>query len=496
MTFLKPLHLFEVYLFENTKKNAFSIMNSEPTSTVRKKIYADRYEVSSGGLTFYQSAKNASDEIEEIPVISFPAGKWESVSLIRNRIIIAEHKTGASTGASHTSIQAELKKSKPVTSNSFKIIQMPPQGQETEKEMGEINKLLEQVNRLVESQKEVLSKIYTPPSKFIGDGKLFVEDNSPTESTKPQVYKEPTKVENKVVAPVVKKEIIKEKQEDLSRLPIEEPSSIFPTEPVVERKSYSKEAIARHEQEDSKEENNLWEDLNSIGDSIDDSNIPEDEKPSVTEITNVSYDDFSIDIDEITAALDDNKDFIGEEKPEPVIVKKKEEKVNPAPVIERKPAPEPKKDEPEISFDESDDIMGLLETLSDDVPQVSAKELKEKKKKFIIEGLTSYLKVIELFRFEQFHTYLKTQDEYQSLSIKEHEIYWEVSQLILEQGISPRKFIKEKLQKHISLILPGIMKKHWDGSIITILEIAKGHNEIKEITLIDLAIWLAQNGYK
>lgn len=371
---------------------------------------------------------------------------------------------------------------------------MPPKGQETEKELGEINKLLEQVNKLVESQKEILNKAYTPPSKLIGEGKLFVEDNTSVQPTKPQVakvHKEPTKVENKVVAPVVRKEAVQE-QEDLNSLPFDVPDSIFPTEPVVERKSYSKETIALHEQEEGKEESNLWEDLNTI----EDSNVPEDEKPSITEVNNVSYDDFSIDIDEITAALDDNKDFVGEEIPEQVVAPKNEEKVAPASVIERKPAPEPKKNEPEFSFDESDDIMGLLDTLNDDVPQISSKELKEKKKKFIIEGLTSYLKVIELFRFEQFHTYLKTQDEYQNFSIKEHEIYWEISQLILEQGISPRKFIKEKLQKHISLILPGIMKKHWDGSIITILEIAKGHNEIKDITLIDLAIWLAQNGYK
>ncbi len=498
MTFLKPLHLFEVYLFESTKKNAFSIMNSEPTSTIRKKIYADRYEVSSGGLTFYQSVKNASDEIEEVPVISFPAGKWESVSLIRNRIIIAEHKTGASTGASHTSVQAELKKNKPATNNSFKIIQMPPKGQETERELGEINKLLEQVNKLVDSQKEILSKSYNPPSKLVGEGKLFVEDSTPNQAVKHQavkVNKEPAKVESKANVSVVEKDT---SNEDLSSLPVDEPASIFPTEQIVERKSYPKEAIESHEQENGNEESNLWEDLNSI----EYNNVPEDEKPSITEVNNVSYDEFSIDIDEITAALDDNKDFVGEEPPEPVISPKKEEKavstpVAQAPVVERKPAPEPKNnEEPDFNFDESDDIMGLLETLSDDVPQINAKELKEKKKKFIIEGLTSYLKVVELFRFEQFHTYLKTQDEYQNFSIKEHEIYWEVSQLILEQGISPRKFIKEKLQKHIAIILPGIMKKHWDGSIITILEIAKGHNEIKDITLIDLAIWLAQNGYK
>lgn len=499
MTFLKPQHLFEVYLFESTKKNAFSIMNSEPTSTIRKKIYADRYEISSGGLTFYQTMKNASDELEDVPVVSFPAGKWESVNLIRNRIIIAEHKTGASTGASHISIQPELKKNKPATSNSFKIIQMPPNGKETEKELVEVNKLLEHVNNLVEKQSAIFANGYLPPSKLVSqvfeESSPITEVKKPSSATVPKTTQEKAK-ETPVPVSVITPEPKKQKNDPVIATPQQEEKTKYTQEEL--------QSVDETEQTEVSESSNLWDDLNQADALIESEDNVEPEP--VIHSVDQSFDDFSIDIDEITAALSDNNDFIGEEVKVPdsesISIKMNGPTSSTAPAVEqekpaeRKPAPKPKENpEPELSFEDSDNIMGLLDTLSDD-NAYSQKDLKEKKKEFINENLTTYLKVAEIFRFDHFCSYLQGEEGYSKTGVKEHDVQWEIAQLILQQGVSPRKFIKEKLQKHIALILPSIMKKHWDGSIISILDLAKGHNEIKDITLIDLSVWMAQNGYK
>lgn len=486
MNFVKPLHLFEVHIFESTKKNAFSIINSEPTSTVRRKIYADRYEISGGGLTFFQSAKNAADELVEVPVISFPQGKWESVNLIRNKMIIAEHRTGASTGASHVSIQSELKKSKNVSTNTFKIIQMPANNIETHKEMDGITKLMEQVNILLEKHQDVIDKISKMPAPAAPlaknpEGKI---SNKFTEETVSEPVKEspPAVVAAKVV------------------------------EPTPEPKSYSKEIIQEHV-ENANEEKSLWDDINSIentSDSIGDiepestviaPSYPSDE-PVVHDISSeTSFDDFNIDIDEITAALDSGNDTVGQEA-EPVDLNEKVSLTAPAPRKEEKPTPVVKKQEAPpppapAPAQHDDDILGLLETLSPSLMnEMQHKEVKAKKREFVSNCLNNYIKATDMFKFEYFVEYLSTEKDFSSYNITSNDVEWEIAQLILAKQLSPRKFIKEKLQKHISLLLPGIMKKYWDGNIIPILDIAKTHNEISEMNLIDLAVWMSHNGYK
>ena len=56
-----------------------------------------------------------------------------------------------------------------------------------------------------------------------------------------------------------------------------------------------------------------------------------------------------------------------------------------------------------------------------------------------------------------------------------------------------KKFFDPIIQKNISLILPDIMKLHWDGKMIPILQILQDKEESKNATAIDLSVWMVQN---
>ena len=73
----KPKLKFELFLVDNSKSGSF-----HKNQNNRVICFADSYEVSNdGSVTFYQTAKT-DDKRLRVPVLTYPNGKWEAVSLL------------------------------------------------------------------------------------------------------------------------------------------------------------------------------------------------------------------------------------------------------------------------------------------------------------------------------------------------------------------------------------------------------------------------------
>lgn len=77
MELLTPKFRFGIYLTD-TKVNGYNKNSNQPTI-----CFAESYEISNNGsIIFYQALKMADDKKVKIPVLSYPAGKWDACVLL------------------------------------------------------------------------------------------------------------------------------------------------------------------------------------------------------------------------------------------------------------------------------------------------------------------------------------------------------------------------------------------------------------------------------
>ena len=69
------------------------------------------------------------------------------------------------------------------------------------------------------------------------------------------------------------------------------------------------------------------------------------------------------------------------------------------------------------------------------------------------------------------------------------------AKIIKSKIVVSRKFYNEEIQQALNLYLPGIMKRHWNGSISPILEVLAERDETKLTNAIDLSVWMVQNNF-
>lgn len=127
--------------------------------------------------------------------------------------------------------------------------------------------------------------------------------------------------------------------------------------------------------------------------------------------------------------------------------------------------------------------------------QYNPEEFKKQKESWLENQIKQYIKEEELFVIKDFLFSVSKQQQIKTFKITESDIIWSSSKLIRNKDVMSRKFSEPNTQKILSLILPDIMKRQWDGKIAPILQILQEREETKNTTAIDLAVWMSQNNY-
>ena len=81
-----------------------------------------------------------------------------------------------------------------------------------------------------------------------------------------------------------------------------------------------------------------------------------------------------------------------------------------------------------------------------------------------------------------------------NIRYSEADWQWAAVKLIKNSTISPRYFTDTHAQKLLDIHAKKTITSHWDGKINPILQILNEREETKNITQVDLAVWLANNG--
>jgi hypothetical protein len=134
------------------------------------------------------------------------------------------------------------------------------------------------------------------------------------------------------------------------------------------------------------------------------------------------------------------------------------------------------------------------------MPGISSKvdlmTFKKMKTEFLEKELKNYSKTIETFNLELFLDYISKSPEIKQFGkITETDLIWTASTLIRNKLVLARKFADPSIQKTLELILPDIMRRHWAGKMAPIIQVLKEKEETKNITAIDLAVWMAGHGF-
>lgn len=139
------------------------------------------------------------------------------------------------------------------------------------------------------------------------------------------------------------------------------------------------------------------------------------------------------------------------------------------------------------------------QTTGNGMPGITAannpQEFKKQKDEWIENEIKNYSKDNELFVTSDFLISIQKKPQNKTFKTTETDIVWAASKLIRNKSVMSRKFAEPNIQKNLSLILPDIMKRQWDGKMAPILQILQEREETKNITAIDLAVWMVQNNY-
>lgn len=127
--------------------------------------------------------------------------------------------------------------------------------------------------------------------------------------------------------------------------------------------------------------------------------------------------------------------------------------------------------------------------------QNNPQEFKKQKEEWLENEIKQYIKDEDIFIITSFLSSIAKKPQNKTFKISESDVIWASSKLIRNKAVMGRKFSEPNIQKVLALILPDIMKRQWDGKMAPILQILQEREETKNITAIDLAVWMVQNNY-
>lgn len=123
-------------------------------------------------------------------------------------------------------------------------------------------------------------------------------------------------------------------------------------------------------------------------------------------------------------------------------------------------------------------------------------DFKKAKNDYLEIQIKEYVKLNSSFKVSDFQTFLSKDSQSRSLKINETDIEWIASNLIREKNVLSRKFSEATIQKTLAIILPDIMRRQWSGKMGPIIQVLQEREETKNVTAIDLAVWMVQNGFE
>lgn len=127
--------------------------------------------------------------------------------------------------------------------------------------------------------------------------------------------------------------------------------------------------------------------------------------------------------------------------------------------------------------------------------QHNPQEFKKQREDWLETEIKSYIKLNDQFNMSDFLSSIQKKSQNKIFKISETDVVWTSSKLIRNKTVMSRPFSDTNIQKILALILPDIMKRQWDGKMAPILQILQEREETKNVTAIDLAVWMVQNNY-
>ncbi len=127
--------------------------------------------------------------------------------------------------------------------------------------------------------------------------------------------------------------------------------------------------------------------------------------------------------------------------------------------------------------------------------QHNPQEFKKQREEWLETEIKAYIKINDEFNMTDFLSNLQKKSQNKIFKISETDVIWTSSKLIRTKTVMSRPFSDSNIQKILSLILPDIMKRQWDGKMAPILQILQEREETKNANAIDLAVWMVQNNY-
>lgn len=135
------------------------------------------------------------------------------------------------------------------------------------------------------------------------------------------------------------------------------------------------------------------------------------------------------------------------------------------------------------------------------VGQNNTAEFKKVKNDFLEQQIKEYLRDVlnndEKFDIPSFQTYANKEARNKNIGkISETDIEWVASNLIRDKAVLTRYFADTGIQKILSLDLKDLMKRQWAGKMGPILQVLKEKEATKNVTAIDIAVWMVQNKFE
>lgn len=110
----------------------------------------------------------------------------------------------------------------------------------------------------------------------------------------------------------------------------------------------------------------------------------------------------------------------------------------------------------------------------------------------IIESeLKRYITGVASFDIDLFMKHLQST----GVGAKETEVQWAVSGLLKKKQIQIQKFLQPDKIKTLDIHAQNLVRRQWDGKIKNIYDVLKDREETKNVSIIDLTVWLLKNQY-
>lgn len=126
---------------------------------------------------------------------------------------------------------------------------------------------------------------------------------------------------------------------------------------------------------------------------------------------------------------------------------------------------------------------------------LTPQELKIKKDKIIEKTILQYCSKYDNFNPNNLFKLLSNNTTAKPYGISENDIIWVATKMIKNYEVNVDKFSSVDIQNRLNFFLPGLMTLHWDGSMGNMYSVISEIPQLKDIILIDLAVWLVNNNY-